>query len=162
MSDTAIKNATEQKERLEKEISALERDLAKKKGALAQTKGFIQAWHAFVEKDFQTQFLDLGDVPVTSQTRKKPQNPKKEFVAARAAEIIASTGRPMPRAELFKALEQQDIVLKGSNPEMVLSTMLWRCPDVVVRLPPHGYWLADRPYDPAGYDPKKTTPDVFG
>lgn len=162
MSDTAIKNATEQKERLEREISALERDLAKKKDALAQTKSFIHAWHAFVEKDFQTQFLNLDDVPVTPQTRKRPQNPKKEFVAARAAEIIAATGRPMSRAELFKALEQQDIVLTGTNPEMVLSTMLWRCPDVIVRLPPHGYWCADKPYEPAGYDPTKMTPDVSG
>lgn len=157
MSDTAIKNAIEQRERLEKEISVLERDLVRKKSELEQTKSFIQAWHAFADKDSQTQFLDLIDVPVTSKTHKKPQNPKKEFVAARAAEIIAAAGRPMPRAELFKALEQKGIVLKGANPEMVLSTMLWRCPDVIVRLPPHGYWLADTPYPRAGYDPQKAT-----
>ncbi len=36
---------------------------------------------------------------------------------------------------------------------MVLSTMLWRMKDRIVRLPQFGYWIADKEYVPAGYDP---------
>lgn len=59
----------------------------------------------------------------------------------------------MPRKELFNALAKEGLVIHGKDPEMVLSTMLWRASDTIVRLPPHGYWPKDTPFSPAQYDP---------
>lgn len=162
MTDTAIRNAAALKDGLESEIRALEQKIREKKDELERTKAFISAWHAFADESSKKRVSDLFPVHDTSGQQQKPQNPKKEFVAARVAEIIREAGVPKSRAELFKALKAQGIVLQGKNPEMVLSTMLWRSSDTIVRLPSHGYWLADVPYDPAGYDPKKMTPDIFG
>jgi hypothetical protein len=83
--------------------------------------------------------------------RKRPINPDREFVADQAIEIIRAHGAPMLRADLFKALAQRDIVILGKDPEMVLSTMLWREQERIVRLPQHGYWPADTPYPEAFY-----------
>ena len=59
----------------------------------------------------------------------------------------------MPRKALLKAVTERGIILSGKDPEMVLSTMMWRMQDEFVRLPRWGYWLKNRPYEPAEYDP---------
>ncbi len=84
---------------------------------------------------------------------KRPKNPKKEDVAAKARELILEHGEPMGRTELFEALSEAGVVIRGSNPEMVLSTMLWRMSSQIVRLQPHGYWPADVPNAEVGFDP---------
>jgi hypothetical protein len=42
----------------------------------------------------------------------------------------------------------------GADPKVVLGTMLWRTEDII-RLRGHGYWLKNRSFEPAGYNPKK-------
>ena len=59
----------------------------------------------------------------------------------------------MSRSDLFKSLADRGIVLHGKNPEVVLSTMLWRMKSEIVRLQPYGYWVADKPFEKAGYHP---------
>lgn len=46
------------------------------------------------------------------------------------------------------------LVINGKDPQMVLSTMLWRKRDQVARVNGGGYWLAEVPNEAAGYDPK--------
>jgi hypothetical protein len=50
-------------------------------------------------------------------------------------------------------LTERGLIIEGADPEMVLSTMLWRSKDRIVRLPKFGYWVAERPYVSAGYVP---------
>ena len=69
-----------------------------------------------------------------------------------ARQIIAVAGRPVSRGELFPRLRELGINIDGKHPQMVLSTMLWRMRDQVVRLA-EGYWLAEEPYPPLAYDP---------
>jgi hypothetical protein len=81
-------------------------------------------------------------------------NPKKEDIAHLVREMISERQKPMSRNAIFAALEGSNIHLKGKDPKMILSTMLWRMPKQFVRLQGHGYWLADKPYEPAGYVPQ--------
>jgi hypothetical protein len=81
------------------------------------------------------------------------KNSKKEEVARVAREILAGQDKPMLRRELLKAVTERGIILSGKDPEMVLSTMMWRMQNEFVRLPRWGYWLKNRPYEPAEYDP---------
>jgi hypothetical protein len=97
----------------------------------------------------------LGDI----LSAKKPQrNSKKEEVADAAYEIIRERGEPVSRSDLYKELIARGLRIEGSDPEMVLSTMLWRMKDRVVRLKSGGYWLADEKNEAAGYDP--AVPDI--
>jgi hypothetical protein len=76
-------------------------------------------------------------------------------VAEAAREIISEAGEPVMRDVLYFLLAERGIHIHGKDPRMVLSTMLWRTNDQVVRLKGGGYWLADMPYEPAGYDPEE-------
>ncbi len=60
----------------------------------------------------------------------------------------------MTRTALYEELGRRGIRLFGKDPVMVLSTMLWRSQERIVRLPNHGYWPAERTYEPAGYFPQ--------
>jgi hypothetical protein len=77
-----------------------------------------------------------------------------------ALQIIQERGEPMARRELFDELAGRGIVIQGKDPEMVLSTMLWRSKEKIVRLPGHGYWPADRSYPDAHYIPEAD--DIIG
>lgn len=82
---------------------------------------------------------------------KRPQNPNRELVAATVADLIRERGHPLSRRELFELLSQRGVIIQGKDPEMVLSTMLWRSRDQIVRLPKFGYWLKHEDYSDAGY-----------
>lgn len=92
-------------------------------------------------------------IVAAAKGRKRPKNPDRETVVQLAYELIDLQGRPMGRAELFEQLANQGVVILGKDPEMVLSTMLWRSKDKIVRLDKFGYWMADKEYEPAKYNP---------
>jgi hypothetical protein len=97
--------------------------------------------------------LSLDIPPLARNGKKATGNPKKELVVRVARTIIKKKGRPLQRGPLFEALREHGLIINGADPEMVLSTMLWRKRDEIIRLPDHGYWLAEEPYPPAAYDP---------
>lgn len=53
-------------------------------------------------------------------------NPKKEVIAQEVRALLKAAGRPLSRKELFKKLTDNGFSIRGTNPEMVLSTMIWR------------------------------------
>ena len=77
---------------------------------------------------------------VTEAREKRPQNPNRRDVTLRAVEYIREEGRPLSRAEIWERLQADGIAIYGKNPEMVLSTMLWRTKDIIRRLRGGGYW----------------------
>jgi len=85
--------------------------------------------------------------------RRGESNPRKEDLVPFIRELIQQRNKPLSRNTIFAALEGANIHLKGKDPKMILSTMLWRMPGQFVRLQGHGYWLAEKPYEPAGYTP---------
>jgi hypothetical protein len=165
MTDRAIENARARHNELSIAIASYGRQIAEWKAEQERIEKFIEAWHEFAEMhtaaDIDISSPPNGDIPPPKseddygvvRRRRAVGNPKKEDVADAARQIIADRGEPVSRAELFKELAERGIEIRSdSDPEMVLSTMLWRMRDKVVRLKGGGYWLAERPWEPAGYD----------
>jgi hypothetical protein len=103
---------------------------------------------------------NLERVETETHTNRRPKNPSREAVAAASLDIIIASGRPQSRKELFDALHERGLVISGKDPEMVLSTMLWRSQDRIVRLPSFGYWPKTTAYSDAAYFPSGTG-DIF-
>lgn len=165
MADTALVNATKKRDSLAAEINSLAQRADELKRELAKIDAWIAQWHEFAKE---------AELPVVAQhiieirpgefefskRRRTTGNPKKEDVAEAAIQIIKERNEPVSRADLFKALAERGVVItSGTDPEMVLSTMLWRMRDMVVRLKGGGYWLANEPYEPAGFDPLDHFPE---
>lgn len=137
------------------ELEVLNREIDK-------ANALIDAWRAFFGDQVDTtkspefpqavKSRNAESAPSTA-TPVKPKNPPKERVAEVALELIREVGRPVSRREIFSRLGSSGIQLQGADPQMVLSTMLWRMKDRIVRLPGFGYWLPDQPWEPAGFDP---------
>lgn len=157
MSDIAIRNAEARLDSINSKIRGLEGEkrqvlelIGRAESEKLELQNFIDTWYKIAEiprKDSKEQIMDIVD-----RANSKISNPSRQEVAKAAVEIIESVGRPMPRRELFQALKASGIVIAGKNAEMVLSTMLWRTKDVIVRLPPpYGYWPANQDFAEANY-----------
>lgn len=158
MADGAIENALNRRSAAIAKVKSLESDLASARSELERVDAFIQQWHEFAE----TPMLDRDPAVVHAvKMYGTPRNSKKEEVAAAAYEIIKDYGKPMPRADLYDRLIARGMVLNGSDPQMVLSTMLWRMPSRIKRLKKGGYWLADQPYKREFYSADPLSDDIL-
>lgn len=135
----AINDANARMHRIDEEAAELER--------------WIELWHRFAGIPQAPSAAERIQNTADDEKPKRPRNPDREDVARAASEIIQERGVPLSRRELFEALKSQGVEIQGKDPEMVLSTMLWRSKDKIVRLPGVGYWLKAMPYKEAGYDP---------
>ena len=162
MTDKTLKNAKLKRDSLATEIDSLAQRMEELKREKAKIDDWIAQWHEFAgtlaatEKDDLASMLgpDSGDDDIPKR-RRSTGNPKKEDVAEATRKIIKERGEPVSRSDLFKALADMGIVISSeTDPEMVLSTMLWRMRDRVARLKTGGYWLAEKAYPEAGYDPQ--------
>lgn len=163
MTDTVLANAQKKRDSIAAEINSFAQRAEEMKRELAKLDAWIAQWH-----EFAISVTEAGDSASIAMTVEQPGtesaaepkrrravgNPKKEDVAEAAWQIIRERGEPVSRADLFKALAERGIVISSeSDPEMVLSTMLWRMRDRIARLKTGGYWIAELPYEPAGFDP---------
>lgn len=119
--------AVVQRDRLARVIKKLEIRLVAGRAAHDRADNFIKSWDHFA-------------TPVAAKSSSLASNPPKEGVARAVVEILLREGRPMNRAEVFKALGEAGVVLRGKEPIVVLSTMLWRMSDVVSFHKGVGYW----------------------
>ena len=81
-------------------------------------------------------------------------NPDRQDVVTAALTYIADARRPLSRKRIHEKLTENGTEIRGKDPLMVLSTMLWRTKDRIIRLPGFGYWPVDRPYPRADYFPE--------
>ena len=126
--------------------------LARLEAERADVAAWIEMWHRLAGTQGRPVAAEQNEhmrAVDKSVKRKRPSNPDKSVVVDKALEIIRQHGEPMGRRALFDALVENGIVLEGSDPQMVLSTMLWRSKDRIVRLVPFGYWPAGTEYPPA-------------
>ncbi len=157
--DTAYQNAKAKLEELNRKINALQAKLEAATFERDRAKRFLEDWSIFSAGSVQLSSLSTDTLSKESShsARKLPsvKNSRKEDVAEKARELIEKAGKPMMREELFPALTESGLIIEGSDPQMVLSTMLWRMRDSakIVRLKGGGYWLAEREYAPASYFP---------
>ena len=158
MSDKALQNAMAERDRLAVEINQYIQHAENLKREISIIDRFITDWHKFAGTDEPVN--NSSDAVVQTYTTRKRtfNNPTKEEVGEWVRKILLETGAPMTRKQLFEALNGRGVVINGSDPQMVLSTMLWRMGDKFIRLPKNGYWPADQPYRPLGYDPSVPRP----
>lgn len=100
--------------------------------------------------------VENGDKQVQKENKKKTKpNSNKENVASAAYKLVKMRGEPIKRNDLYDLLIEQGLVIDGKNPQMILSTMLWRVKDSgLIRLNGGGYWLKNEKYAPANYLPE--------
>lgn len=161
MTDKALKTAERKRDSLAAEINSLAQRTEELKHDLAKIDAWIAQWHelagtlATIEAPDSASISDSVSGAAEPKRRRSTGNPKKEDVAEAARKIIKGRGGPVSRSDLFKALADMGIVISSeTDPEMVLSTMLWRMRDRIARLKTGGYWLAEKAYPEAGYDPQ--------
>jgi hypothetical protein len=162
VTDKALKNAERKRDSLAAEINSLAQRMEELKRDLAKIDAWIAQWHelagplaATKEAAYASMFGSDSGGDSEPKRRRSTGNPKKEDVAEAARKIIKERGEPVSRSDLFKALADVGIVISSeTDPEMVLSTMLWRMRDRIARLKTGGYWLAEKAYPEAGYDPQ--------
>lgn len=178
MSDRALANAEKQRDELAAEINKTNQHLDDLRKRLADTNSFILEWHRFADTGLGAAtdtHEDLGypqgsfamsaaiAAEISKGTAATPRkNPDRGTVGAHVRQIINELKRPIPREDLFMALAARGVLIHGKDPQMVLSTMLWRMPNDFVRLAKHGYWLRDLPWAPANYSPKWSNADEIG
>ena len=145
-------------------MTDLERRIADLRDAYDRAKAEVGRMLAFAEVYSELtgkpQTVSAQEIDSVIEPLRRPKNPPRELVVANVLDIIHDLNRPASRKELFDALASRGILIEGKDPEMVLSTMLWRSQDRVVRLPSHGYWPTRLQYEEADYYPLSDG-DVF-
>jgi hypothetical protein len=146
MSDDAIIAALKKRHDLETRIAKTEQRIKSFKAQVAEINAFIGQWERFSGRNAPTlQLTNLSQNETDSEDAVHGNLPKEE-VARLARFILLEANEPMSRGELYKRLVKEGARINGKNPEMVLSTMLWRAgKDVgIVRLKTGGYTLKER------------------
>lgn len=152
MADAALQNATRRRDEIAARINQAQAQIDDWWRELGRIDQFISDWHRFAG--------GVKTEPETAQealpVKKTTGNSDKEEVARIARELIKAEGRPILRPELLKRLRERGLIIEGSDPETVLSTMLWRMKDEakIVHIRRHGYWLMEEEYKPAHYSPE--------
>jgi hypothetical protein len=161
MTDAALRNAfdelkklQDERERIHQRISKLTGELSTIDGRMSKVSSFIQAWYEFAGEPVPV----LPGIAATGHATGKAtvgavgkivDNPKKEVVTEAALELIAERGAPIARPELHELLKARGLEVRGADPLVTLSTMLWRMRDKIVHFQGLGYWDATKPYAPA-------------
>jgi hypothetical protein len=163
MADAALQNAEKRRDELAESINKMQAAVYELRREKAKVEGFIAQWHQFAgseaadepvaEISYITPVAD--DISLPNKRERPQNNSKKEDVAKAARAIIEAWGRPVLRKELLPELLSRGFVIEGTDPDMVLSTMLWRAGEDagVVRLGKGGYWLKEEDWAPAKYFP---------
>lgn len=162
MADEALQNAVKRRDELAAKINAAQQQIDEWKRDLARADSFISEWHAFAgttpDIPIEPKVVVMAirdDVPFPAK-RKNLNNSKKEDVAAEVRRIIEERGEPVLRKDLMPVLSERGFKIEGTDPDMVLSTMLWRAGGAagIVRLGRGGYWLKEKDWPDAYYLPE--------
>jgi hypothetical protein len=161
MADRAYENAMARRDELARAINEAQQLIEGMRTELRGVDTFLGQWRKFAgvtePAGVDPALNDIAKPP--PWIPKRMRNSKKEDVAEAAYEIIKERGEPMTRSDLYDRLIARGMVLNGSDPQMVLSTMLWRMPSRIKRLKKGGYWLADVPFKGGGVDPYFADPE---
>lgn len=162
MTDRAIENAERQRKHLNERKKLLMAELISIDDQLGRIDRFAKDWALFADATE----IPLDHISVTIgaseqnkaehrpiQKAPKPKNSDRVSVGNLALEIIRERGEPVSRSDLYNELTARGMRIVGKDGEMVLSTMLWRMRDRIVRLKTGGYWEIGKDWPPAGYFP---------
>jgi hypothetical protein len=128
---------------LKAERDALRHRLAKIEAAIEEYERWAESVAGLVGTD------SLRTGAETQSSVAAEQTPIAEFERAVLA-LFARAEKPLRRTEVHDALVDEGIVVGGKDPLNTVASRLSRM-EGVTNLKGHGYWAADRPYPPAGY-----------
>lgn len=148
--DTPYELAQQRRAKVSQEIAKLESKIAELRKELSDLTTYLSV-HDRLSNSLSEESKRESKNPQEKEIRR---NPQKEDIGEIVKSLLNSAGRPLNRNELFDLLEEKGIHLFGSNPKMILSTMLWRMQDQFIRLRPYGYWIRNLPCPQANYDPQ--------
>ena len=167
MPDRALQNAMSRRDTLQARIAELRQEISECEQGISEAVAFIQQWHLFAgTHDGETEPVPSGAVAETKPSmprvsRSELKNPRKEDVAEAAREIISKRGKPISRPELLKLLAERGVTIRGTRPETVLTTMLWRMKDRIMHIPRMGYWPTDQLLPGTGVEHQKALLDAL-
>lgn len=171
MTDAAIANAQKRRDEIAARINQLSQEVETLRREIAGVDQFIATWHLYASNSApavghtgsphhsQRGALPIPPPPPPVSAIPSPKNPSRDDVGRAAWGLMGTLGRPIPRTELFALLAKEGIHIYGKDPEMVLSTMMWRMQEHFVRIPKFGYWKKNEPYPSAGYVPGANVED---
>ncbi len=145
MTDAAILAALKKRQELEERIAKTEAKIKVFKTQIVEITAFIAQWEKFSGHPAPSLALTNLSQNETDSEPDATGNSSKEEVASAAREVLHRASGPLSRSELHKKLSFQGLRIHGKNPEMVLSTMLWRAGKGagIVRLKTGGYSLTE-------------------
>ena len=169
MTDVALANAQKRRDEIAAKINQLSQEVESLRREISGVDQFIATWHLYASNKVPVvghtgspQHSQRGALPIPPppvSAIPSPKNPSRDDVGRKAWELIGTHGRPIPRTELFMLLGKEGIHIYGKDPEMVLSTMMWRMQEHFIRIPKFGYWKKNEPYPPANYVPGANVED---
>lgn len=149
----AIRAALAAKADAEARIKKYERRIRQAKDDIVEINTFIRGWEKFSGKivddvrAFQPSRDKNGCVATVKgqHARGGAVNSTKEEVTETAKSILSQAGKPLSRSDLLARLIEREMTIKGKDPAMVLTTMLWRTKATsgIERLKSGGYRLKD-------------------
>lgn len=157
--DVALQNAVARRDHARQrllDIGAKINELYEARVRLAEevqrADAFIDTWYemAGLPNPKVVERKESKPVQTAPTPEPRPQNPNRRDVTLKAVQYIREAGKPLSRAEIWERLVADNVIIHGKNPEMVLSTMLWRTKDLIRRLRGGGYWPVADPL-PAGH-----------
>jgi hypothetical protein len=128
MSDDAYRNALARRSELTKEIERID--------------SFIEMYREF-----------SGSPTKAVDTEARAERGAGAKIGDVAHAIISAAGRPVPRPELLMSIEATGLKIGGKDPAATLASALWRDKERFVSIKNYGYWLKEKPYPHALYDP---------
>jgi hypothetical protein len=134
VTDAAYKNAMAKRDALVRELERVDM--------------FLELYKEFAP----TNYDDSGAASISVEPTKRG-NVTARIVDA-AESVIRAAGKPVSRADILKALEDQGIPVGGKDPGATLASALWRDRERFVSIKGYGYWLRQVSYADAFYDPK--------
>jgi hypothetical protein len=167
MNDIALQNALARLTNARERVQTIEREMESLRAALQRSmveidglESFIRTWHDLTGLPYEFAVETRPQVTELGGSR-RPKNPDRDFVVEMCLALIRDAGKPLSRRELFEALAARGITISGKDPEMVLSTMLWRSQGKIVRLQGFGYWPREKDFPDGAYFPG-VGGDIFG
>ena len=147
MSDAAYQNAKARRDALAAEKNALLQRVEDADRALARVDQFLKDWEVFASGSEHIETIVSKPVAfkIAVNPSARPKNPPKEEVGRLVYDYLDQKGEPASRRQIFAHLQACNVNLEGTDPQMVLSTMLWRLKSNFYRIPGRGYWIVGRP-----------------
>lgn len=128
-------------------------DLTAKRAELVDTLKQIDAAIKHVRDAREAIGGNLADLFSQPETPERAQPARTQGVlspaevAKHARSALLAHGRPMKRGALARLLLERGVPLAGADLNKNLGTILWRHPDMFVRIDGMGYWPKDVPIE---------------